>query len=209
VNVDLSLTPGEARTGCVKRVQGARPGRAPSVRIPPGTPNGRRLLVREEGLPGPTGGPPGDLYVRIRVQSAATPSSSPDPGGPPTSMMAEADFLGRTLYEARGSEQFVFALRQFTAGLTERGERNPEIVLQHYTGSMLWPVITRQRLQFFLSRAGGPEVKAALVGLDARHHRQAPRPFYKSRRFQITLTLFWLFCFIVEGGLHTIFAHIL
>lgn len=119
--------------------------------------------------------------------------------------MAEADFLARTLYEARGSEQFVFALRQFTAGLTERGERNPEMVLQHYTRSMLWPVITRQRLQFFLSQADGPEVKAALVGLDARHHRQAPRPFYKSRRFQITLALFWLFCFIITGGLSTIF----
>jgi curved DNA-binding protein CbpA len=209
VNIDLSLTPGEARTGCVKQVQGARPGRAPLVRIPPGTPNGRQLRVREEGLPGPTGGSPGDLYIRIRVQSAATPSGRPDPGGPPTSMMAEADFLARTLYEARGSEQFVFALRQFTAGLTERGERNPEMVLQHYTGSMLWPVITRQRLQFFLSQADGPEVKAALVGLDGRHHRQAPRPFYKGRRFQITLALFWLFCFIIGGGLHTFFAGIL
>jgi hypothetical protein len=209
VNVDLSLTPDEAQMGCVKQVQSARPGRAPSVRIPPGSPDGRRLLVRKEGLPGPTGGPPGDLYVRIRVQSAATPSGRPDRGGPPTSMMAEADFLARTLYEARVREQFVFALRQFTAGLTERGERNPEMVLQHYTGSMLWPVITRQRLQFFLSHADGPEVKAALVGLDARHHRQAPRPFYKSRRFQITLALFWLVCFIVEGGLHTIVPHIL
>ena len=208
VNVELSLTPGEARTGCVKQVQGARPGRAPLVRIPPGTPDGRRLLVREKGLPGPTGGPAGDLYVRIRIQSAATPSGRQDPGGPPTSMMAEADYLARTLYEARGSEQFVFALRQFTAGVTERGERNPEMVLQHYTGSMLWPVITRQRLQFFLSQADGPEVKAALVGLDARHHRQAPRPFYKSRRFQITLALFWLVCFIIGGGLPTIFAHI-
>jgi hypothetical protein len=209
VNVELSLTPGEARTGCVKQVQGARPGRARLVRIPPGSPDGRRLLVREEGLPGPAGGPPGDLYVRIRVQSAATASGKPDPGGPPTSMMAEADFLARTLYEARGTERFVFALRQFTTVLTERGERNPEMVLQHYTGSMLWPVITRKRLQFFLSQADGPEVKAVLVGLDARHHRQAPRPFYKSRRFQITMTVFWLFCFIIGGGLHTLFAQIL
>ena len=209
MNVDLSLTPSEARTGCVKQVQGARPGRARLVRIPAGSPDGRRLLVRDEGLPGPTGGPPGDLYVRIHVRSAATPSGKPEPGGPPTSMMAEADFLARTLYEARGSERFVFALRQFAAGLTERGERNPEMVLQHYTGSMLWPVITRQRLQFFLSQADGAQVKAVLAGLDARHHKQAPRPFYKSRRFQITMAVFWLFFFIIGGGLHTLFAQIL
>ncbi len=37
-----------------------------SVKIPPGALPGKRLRVSGKGLPGPMGGPPGDLYVRLK-----------------------------------------------------------------------------------------------------------------------------------------------
>jgi len=38
------------------------------VRVPPGVRDGQRLRLRGRGAPGPGGGPPGDLYLAIRVQ---------------------------------------------------------------------------------------------------------------------------------------------
>ncbi len=38
------------------------------VRIPPGVDTGTRLRLRGEGEPSPNGGPPGDLYVVVKVQ---------------------------------------------------------------------------------------------------------------------------------------------
>jgi molecular chaperone DnaJ len=39
-----------------------------AVTIPPGIDNNRRVVVRQQGDAGPNGGPPGDLYVFIRVK---------------------------------------------------------------------------------------------------------------------------------------------
>lgn len=41
------------------------------VNVPPGVDNGTRLRLSSEGLPGANGGPPGDLYVVIRVAEDA------------------------------------------------------------------------------------------------------------------------------------------
>jgi DnaJ-class molecular chaperone len=38
-----------------------------NVTIPPGTKSGNRLRLRGKGMPHPTGGPPGDLYLHINV----------------------------------------------------------------------------------------------------------------------------------------------
>ena len=38
------------------------------VNIPAGVDNGTRLRMSNEGQPGPNGGPPGDLYVILKVQ---------------------------------------------------------------------------------------------------------------------------------------------
>jgi hypothetical protein len=40
------------------------------ITIPPGVDSGSRLRIRKEGDAGPKGGPPGDLYVFISVQSS-------------------------------------------------------------------------------------------------------------------------------------------
>jgi curved DNA-binding protein CbpA len=40
------------------------------ITIPPGVDNGSRLRIRKEGDAGPKGGPPGDLYVFISVQTS-------------------------------------------------------------------------------------------------------------------------------------------
>ena len=37
-----------------------------SVKIPPGTLPGKRLRLTGKGRPGPMGGPPGDLYVKLK-----------------------------------------------------------------------------------------------------------------------------------------------
>jgi curved DNA-binding protein len=37
-----------------------------TVKVPPGTLPGKRLRIAEKGRPSPTGGPPGDLYVKLK-----------------------------------------------------------------------------------------------------------------------------------------------
>jgi molecular chaperone DnaJ len=39
-----------------------------AVTVPPGVENGRRLVIPRQGDAGPNGGPPGDLYVVIRIK---------------------------------------------------------------------------------------------------------------------------------------------
>jgi molecular chaperone DnaJ len=39
------------------------------VTIPAGVENGRRMVIPKQGDAGPNGGPPGDLYVFIRVKA--------------------------------------------------------------------------------------------------------------------------------------------
>ena len=41
------------------------------VRIPPGVDSGKKLRIANKGAPGPAGGPPGDLYLEIKVESDA------------------------------------------------------------------------------------------------------------------------------------------
>ncbi|HJR45681.1 MAG TPA: DnaJ C-terminal domain-containing protein [Actinomycetota bacterium] len=41
------------------------------AKIPPGVGDGARIKVPGRGAPGPNGGPPGDLYVRVRVEPHA------------------------------------------------------------------------------------------------------------------------------------------
>ncbi|BAW31985.1 MAG TPA: molecular chaperone DnaJ [Methanothermobacter sp.] len=38
------------------------------IRVPPGVENGSRLRIPEEGEMGPRGGPPGDLYVTVKIK---------------------------------------------------------------------------------------------------------------------------------------------
>jgi curved DNA-binding protein len=66
VHLDVPVTVAEA-------VQGARievptlDGRA-TLTVPPGTDSGRKLRLRGKGVPDPSGGPPGDLYVLIQIR---------------------------------------------------------------------------------------------------------------------------------------------
>lgn len=43
-------------------------GRALRVRVPPGASDGTRLRLAAKGLPSPDGGPPGDLYLSLKVR---------------------------------------------------------------------------------------------------------------------------------------------
>jgi len=69
IKYHLTLTQGEAASGSRIRIAYKR-GKTPEkldVTIPPGTRSGSRLRLGGKGMPNPRGGPPGDLYLYIKV----------------------------------------------------------------------------------------------------------------------------------------------
>jgi DnaJ-class molecular chaperone len=66
VTVDVPVTIVEAIRGAKIEVP-TLDGRA-TVTVPPGTDSGRKLRLRGKGIPDPSGGSPGDLYVVIQIR---------------------------------------------------------------------------------------------------------------------------------------------
>lgn len=64
---ELELTLEEAAAGGRRRIS-LGDGRELTVAIPPGVRDGQRIRLRAEGGAGPGGGPPGDLYLRVRLR---------------------------------------------------------------------------------------------------------------------------------------------
>jgi len=64
VTVDLPVSPWEAALGATVPV--TTPGGAAKVAVPQGSPSGRKLRLRGEGMPNPKGAP-GDLYAEVRI----------------------------------------------------------------------------------------------------------------------------------------------
>jgi curved DNA-binding protein len=75
VEADLLVTLEEALRGSVRKVTLRRPGNdgrtdrtdTYQVRIPPGVREGQRIRLAGQGGAGRAGGPPGDLYLRVRL----------------------------------------------------------------------------------------------------------------------------------------------
>jgi curved DNA-binding protein len=63
----LELSLEEAARGGRRRIS-LGDGRDFEVEIPPGVRDGQRIRLSGEGQPGPGGGPPGDLFLRVRVR---------------------------------------------------------------------------------------------------------------------------------------------
>ena len=70
LSLELPITLNEALTGAEKTISLGRGGAAErvSVKIPPGIETGKKLRVSGKGSPSPMGGPPGDLYLLIKVE---------------------------------------------------------------------------------------------------------------------------------------------
>lgn len=66
LHVEVPITVTEAVRGAKVEVP-TLDGRA-TVTVPAGTDGGRRLRLRGKGVPDPAGGPPGDLYVTLRIR---------------------------------------------------------------------------------------------------------------------------------------------
>jgi curved DNA-binding protein len=66
--VEMPITLHEMAFGTEKLVSFSHHGQVEkiSVKIPPGTLPGKKLRLTGKGGPGPTGGPPGDLYVKLK-----------------------------------------------------------------------------------------------------------------------------------------------
>ena len=69
--VELPLSPWEAALGATVAVD--TPGGEAKLRVPAGTSSGRRLRLKDRGLPRQRGAP-GDLYAEVRIMVPATPS---------------------------------------------------------------------------------------------------------------------------------------
>jgi curved DNA-binding protein CbpA len=69
VTYHLTLTQREVTSGSKIRVAYDRGKKSEKldVTIPPGTKSGSRLRLKGKGLPHPHGGPPGDLYLHIKI----------------------------------------------------------------------------------------------------------------------------------------------
>ena len=72
LSVDLPVTPAQAALGATVEVP-TLDGRA-RVKVPPGSPGGRKLRLRGRGLPNPLG-PAGDLYAIVRIVVPTTLSA--------------------------------------------------------------------------------------------------------------------------------------
>ena len=68
LQVDMSITLHEMAFGTDKLVSFSHQGQVEkiSVKIPPGTLPGKKLRLTGKGSPSPMGGPPGDLYVKLK-----------------------------------------------------------------------------------------------------------------------------------------------
>jgi len=66
IETQVTLTSDEATAGTTVTLTVRD--RTIQVRIPAGTKNGQRVLVRGQGAPGKHGGSPGDLYVQVQVK---------------------------------------------------------------------------------------------------------------------------------------------
>jgi curved DNA-binding protein len=68
LQVEMPITLHEMAFGTEKLVSFSHQGQTEkiSVKIPPGTLPGKKLRLSGKGSPGPMGGPPGDLYVKLK-----------------------------------------------------------------------------------------------------------------------------------------------
>ena len=68
---DITISFEEAARGGEKRFSVQRPGglEETSVKIPAGIKEGKKLRLAGKGFPGPNGGPSGDLYFKVHIQS--------------------------------------------------------------------------------------------------------------------------------------------
>jgi curved DNA-binding protein len=71
ISVDLPLAPWEAALGTTVSVE--TPGGEGKLAVPPGSSTGRRLRLRGQGMPNPSG-TPGDFYAEVKVMVAARPT---------------------------------------------------------------------------------------------------------------------------------------
>lgn len=71
VEAELGLSVDEAFQGGERQLtlslRRGSPGKAYRVQIPPGVRSGQRIRLAEQGEPGVGGGPPGDLFLRVRI----------------------------------------------------------------------------------------------------------------------------------------------
>ncbi|MGQ9688379.1 MAG: DnaJ C-terminal domain-containing protein [Desulfobaccales bacterium] len=68
LQIEVPITLHEIAFGTEKPLSLARNGQIEklTVKVPPGTLPGKRLRIPEKGRPSPHGGPPGDLYVKLK-----------------------------------------------------------------------------------------------------------------------------------------------
>src|SRR5262249_11316637 len=73
LEMDLSLWPWQAVLGAEVRIE--TPDGPVTLKVPPGTPAGRRMRLRGRGLPR-SGGERGDLYAVVRIEVPEPPSAA-------------------------------------------------------------------------------------------------------------------------------------
>lgn len=164
----------EARNGVVKEVplDPFNPAAGTvKVRFPPNLSHGTVLRLKLPGKGKESGALPGDLRVKVFIDGVL----GGDMSGLDPEMLQEGAYIAAASLLTPQASRFLAGMREFLGTFKDHCVRMPELVLQHYAEASFEPLLSRQRLESYLSQASIGELTDAVHEME-RHFRVGTQP---------------------------------